>query len=92
MHESCGQCTPCREGATWLELVLRRIEEGNGRESDVDLVLDVSDNISPGLEWPPKMTTICPLGPSAVSPITSLVGFFKDELLEHVHNGGCPFD
>ncbi|MFQ5966843.1 MAG: NADH-quinone oxidoreductase subunit NuoF [Acidimicrobiia bacterium] len=91
-HESCGQCTPCREGATWLEMVLRRIEEGSGREQDIDLILDVSDNISPGLDWPPKMTTICPLGPSAVSPITSLVSFFKDELLDHIHGGGCPFD
>ncbi len=91
-HESCGQCTPCREGATWLEMVLRRIEEGAGREADIDLLLDVSDNISPGLAWPPKMTTICPLGPSAVSPITSLVWFFKEELLDHVHRGGCPFE
>ena len=89
--ESCGQCTPCREGASWLEMVLRRIEEGAGREVDLDLLLDVSDNISPGLEWPPKMTTICPLGPSAVSPITSLMKYFKDEVLEHVHAQGCPF-
>jgi NADH-quinone oxidoreductase subunit F len=91
-HESCGQCTPCREGATWLEMVLRRIEDGAGREIDLDLLLDVSDNISPGLTWPPKMTTICALGPSAVSPITSLMKYFKDEVLEHVHEEGCPFD
>ncbi len=89
-HESCGQCTPCREGTTWLELVLRRIENGAGRTIDVDLLLDVSDGISPGLRWPPAMTTICPLGPSAVSPVHSLVKYFKDEVLEHVHGGGCP--
>ena len=91
-HESCGQCTPCREGATWMELVLRRIEEGAGRAADLDLLLDVADNISPGLEWPPKMTTICVLGPSAVSPLTSLMKYFKDEVLQHIGNGGCPFD
>ena len=89
-HESCGQCTPCREGTTWLEQVLTRIEMGEGRDIDLDLLLDISDNISPGLAWPPAMTTICPLGPSAVSPITSLAKYFKDEVVAHVHGGGCP--
>jgi NADH-quinone oxidoreductase subunit F len=89
-HESCGQCTPCREGTTWLEMILRRIEDGQGREIDVDLLLDVSDNISIGLAWPPKMTTICPLGPSAVSPIISISKYFKDEVMDHIHQGGCP--
>jgi NADH-quinone oxidoreductase subunit F len=89
-HESCGQCTPCREGTTWLELILRRIESGEGREVDVDLLLDVSDNISVGLGWPPKMTTICPLGPSAVSPIISITQYFKDEVMAHIHQGRCP--
>jgi len=79
-HESCGQCTPCREGASWLERILERILHGEGRESDLDLLLDVSDNISPGLRWPPAMTTICPLGPSAVSPITSIMTHFRDEV------------
>ena len=79
-HESCGQCTPCREGATWLERILERILHGEGRPSDMDLLLDVSDNISPGLKWPPAMTTICPLGPSAVSPITSIMTHFRDEV------------
>ena len=79
-HESCGQCTPCREGTSWLEAVLKRILDGNGRPEDVDLLLDISDNISPGLQWPPAMTTICPLGPSAVSPITSITRWFMPEL------------
>ncbi len=79
-HESCGQCSPCREGTTWMESILERIESGRGRTSDISLLLDISDNISPGLEWPPKMTTICPLGPSAVSPITSLMTHFRDEV------------
>ena len=79
-HESCGQCTPCREGTTWLEMILDRIASGRGRTSDIDLLLDVCDNISPGLTWPPQMTTICPLGPSAVSPITSLMGSYREEV------------
>ena len=89
-HESCGQCTPCREGTSWLELVLRRIENGQGRLVDFDLLLDISDNISVGLAWPPKMTTICPLGPSAVSPIISITKYFKDEVMAHIHEGRCP--
>ncbi|HEY6628708.1 MAG TPA: NADH-quinone oxidoreductase subunit NuoF [Acidimicrobiia bacterium] len=89
-HESCGQCTPCREGTTWLEMVLRRIETGQGRQIDLDLMLDVSDGISIGLSWPPKMTTICPLGPSAVSPIISLRDYFRDEVMAHVELGACP--
>ena len=89
-HESCGQCTPCREGTTWMEMILRRIEDGQGREVDLDLLLDVSDGISIGLAWPPKMTTICPLGPSAVSPIIALRDYFRDEVMEHVRLGRCP--
>ena len=79
-HESCGQCTPCREGTSWLEDVLARIMRGDGRPEDVDLLLDVSDNISPGLAWPPAMTTICPLGPSATAPITSIMRYFRSEV------------
>lgn len=91
-HESCGQCTPCREGTTWLEMVLRRIEDGQGRSVDLDLMIGVSDGISIGLAWPPKMTTICPLGPSAVSPIKALKDYFADEIDAHVAAGGCPFE
>ena len=79
-HESCGVCTPCREGTTWLEHILARILDGEGRFVDLDLLLDVSDNISPGLRWPPAQTTICPLGPSAVSPIRSIMTHFRDEV------------
>lgn len=90
-HESCGQCTPCREGTTWLEMILRRIDEGKGRPVDLDLLVDVSDGISIGLSWPPRMTTICPLGPSAVSPIMALRNYFREEVQEHVRFRGCPF-
>jgi NADH-quinone oxidoreductase subunit F len=86
-HESCGQCTPCREGTTWLERVLGRILAGEGRQSDLDLLLDIGDGISPGLRWPPVMTTICPLGPSAVSPIVSLMQHFRPEVEAMVAKG-----
>lgn len=78
-RESCGKCTPCREGTSWLEKILQRIVDGHGRPEDLDLLLDVADNISVGLNWPPVQTTICPLGPSAASPIGSAVMRFQDE-------------
>jgi NADH-quinone oxidoreductase subunit F len=83
-HESCGKCTPCREGTTWLERILTRIVDGYGRPSDLDLLMDVADNISPGIVWPPKQTTICPLGPSAVSPIASAIVRFRPEFEAHI--------
>ncbi len=86
-HESCGQCTPCREGTTWLERILDRILIGHGSPEDLDLLLDVSDNISPGLAWPPAMTTICPLGPSATAPIVSIMRHFRDEVEAMVGGG-----
>jgi NADH-quinone oxidoreductase subunit F len=83
-RESCGKCTPCREGTTWLEQILRRILDGYGRPEDLDLLMDVCDNISPGIAWPPKQTTICPLGPSAVSPISSAIVRFRHEFEAHI--------
>ncbi len=88
-HESCGQCTPCREGTTWLERIFNRLLAGQGRMADIDLLLDVSDGISPGLTWPPAMTTICPLGPSATAPVVSLMKYFRDEVEARV-SGGIP--
>jgi NADH-quinone oxidoreductase subunit F len=104
-HESCGQCTPCREGTGWMTKVLQRIETGAGRLEDLDLLLDVGDNISPfpfphpprpGAEpttvpFPYRQTTICPLGPSAVSPVESSVWRFRDDYLMHIKEGGCPY-
>ncbi len=87
-RESCGKCTPCREGTSWLEKILRRILDGHGRPEDVGLLLDVCDNISSGITWPPRQTTICPLGPSAVSPIASAVVRFKDEFLAYCGGTG----
>ena len=95
-HESCGQCTPCREGSGWLEKVMYRIENGAGRMEDLELLLDVCDNISPGIQWPfkwpPAMTTICALGPSIPPSIVSAIGMFRDEFLVHITDGGCPYD
>jgi len=90
-RESCGKCTPCREGTTWLERILRRILDGQGRPEDLDLLVEVSESISPGLAWPPRQTTICPLGPSAVSPIASAIIRFRNEF-DHYIRHGRPID
>jgi NADH-quinone oxidoreductase subunit F len=90
-RESCGQCTPCREGGGWLEKILERIENGQGRESDLDLLMDVCDNISPGVTWPPAQTTICVLGPSMPPAVAAGIRMFRDEYLAHVREGRCPF-
>ena len=90
-RESCGQCTPCREGSGWLLKVMERIEAGQGREEDLDLLLDVCDNIAPGLTWPPQQTTICVLGPSIPSSIGSAIEMFRDEFLVHIKERGCPY-
>jgi NADH-quinone oxidoreductase subunit F len=90
-RESCGQCTPCREGGGWLEKILERIEHGEGRESDLDLLLDVCDNISPGVRWPPAQTTICVLGPSMPPAVVAGLRMFRDEYLAHIREGRCPF-
>ncbi len=89
-RESCGKCTPCREGTSWLEKIMRRMLDGHGRPEDIALLLDLCDNISPQITWPPKQTTICPLGPSAVSPIASAVMRFKDEFQAYCGGGDIP--
>jgi NADH-quinone oxidoreductase subunit F len=83
-HESCGKCTPCREGSGWIEKVLYRMVHGQGRPDDLDLLLSFGNNIAPGLSWPPGQTTICALGPSIVSPMVSLRNYFADEIRERM--------
>jgi NADH-quinone oxidoreductase subunit F len=83
-HESCGKCTPCREGTFWMVRVLDRLERGEGTEEDVDKLLDICDNM--------LGRVFCPLGDGAISPVVSSVRFFRDEYLEHRKRGGCPFD
>jgi NADH-quinone oxidoreductase subunit F len=90
-RESCGQCTPCREGSGWIEKVMRRIEDGAGREEDLDLLMDLCDNIAPDVVWPPKQTTICVLGPSIPSSVAWSIRMFRDEYLLHIKEGGCPY-
>lgn len=89
-HESCGECTPCREGTGWLTKILHRIELGDGRKEDLDLLLHIGDNICPGLNAPFSQTTICPLGPSSISAVVSLDKYFRDEVEDHVREGRCP--
>lgn len=81
-HESCGKCTPCREGSYWLEKVLYRISHGEGRPQDLDLMLSFGETIVPGLNAPFSQTTICALGPSTMSAVVSLDRYFRDEILE----------
>lgn len=80
-HESCGKCTPCREGTGWLAAILKRIENGKGREGDVDLLLDVAGNMAG--------KTFCPLGDGAASVVQNFIKHFKDEFEEHIKSGKC---
>ena len=80
-HESCGQCTPCREGCGWLERILGRIEAGQGRQEDLDLLLNISDNI--------QGQTICPLGDAVAMPVRSFVQKFRSEFQDHVDHKTC---
>jgi NADH-quinone oxidoreductase subunit F len=89
-RESCGQCTPCREGSDWLEKILYRIENGSGRPEDIDLLLDICNNLTPGLRLPPVQTTICLFGVSIHPAVVSSLSMFKDEYVEHINTGRCP--
>jgi NADH-quinone oxidoreductase subunit F len=83
-HESCGKCTPCREGTFWMVKVLERLEDGHGTEEDLEKLLDICDNI--------LGRAFCALGDGATSPITSGIQYFRDEFMQHQKEGGCPFD
>jgi len=83
-HESCGKCTPCREGTYWLVHTLDALERGAGSEADLDVLLDLCDNI--------LGKAFCALGDGATSPITSSIQYFRDEYIAHLTAGGCPFD
>src|SRR5918996_3418303 len=83
-HESCGKCTPCREGFWWLVQILQRMEAGGGTEADLEKLLDLSDNIAG--------RSFCALADGGGAPITSSLQYFRDEYLAHFEHGGCPFD
>lgn len=92
-HESCGKCTPCREGGTWLERILTRVVNGKGTDADLDQLIEVGTSICPGdfphasntelgleaVPFPYKMTTICFVGPSAYAPVHSALTLFRSE-------------
>lgn len=78
-HESCGKCTPCREGVGWLRAILERIHAGAGRNNDLDLLTEVSKNI--------LGKTFCPLGDSAATVVQSYIGNFRQEFEEKIGNG-----
>jgi NADH-quinone oxidoreductase subunit F len=83
-HESCGKCTPCREGTYWMVRVLDRLDHGQGTDEDLDKLLDICDNI--------LGRAFCPFGDGAISPVVSSIKYFRDEFIEHGKRGGCPFD
>ncbi|RVW03872.1 NADH-quinone oxidoreductase subunit NuoF [Rhodococcus xishaensis] len=83
-HESCGKCTPCREGTYWLVQILERLERGEGTEEDLGKLLDISDTL--------LGKSFCALGDGAASPIMSSLKYFRDEFVTHFEHGGCPFD
>jgi len=92
-HESCGKCTPCREGGTWLERILSRVVDGKGTMADLDQLIEVGTSICPGdfphasnaklgisaVPFPYKMNTICFVGPSAYAPVNSALVLFREE-------------
>jgi NADH-quinone oxidoreductase subunit F len=80
-HESCGKCTPCREGCDWLYKLLQRIERGEGREKDLDLLFGVSSNI--------VGKTLCAFGDAAATPVLSTMKLFRHEYEAHVREGRC---
>ncbi len=77
-HESCGQCSPCREGTGWMEKILKNIEYGKGKMSDIDLLWDIQRKI--------EGNTICPLGDAAAWPVAAAIRHFRDEFEWHVEN------
>jgi NADH-quinone oxidoreductase subunit F len=83
MHESCGKCTPCREGTRWMVQLLQKIEDGRAEQSELDLLLDVCDRI--------LGKCLCPLGDAAAMPVASYVDKFRDEFQQHLDAGDCPF-
>ncbi len=81
MHESCGQCTPCREGTGWLFRMVERVEHGKGRMEDIDLLNSVADNI--------QGRTICALGDAAAMPVRAMIKHFRDEFIHHIEHKTC---
>jgi NADH-quinone oxidoreductase subunit F len=84
MHESCGKCTPCREGTRWLVQLLEKIEDGRADDDDLELLLSVCDRM--------LGKSLCALGDFAVYPVSSYARKYRDEFVEHIELGRCPFE
>ena len=82
-HESCGKCTPCREGTYWYVAIFDRLERGEGTQEDLATLLDLSDNI--------LGRAFCALGDGSTAPVTSSIKYFRDEYEAHITGKGCPF-
>lgn len=81
-HESCGQCTPCREGCHWMYQILGRMERGKGQSDEPDLLMDICDNI--------EGISLCPLGDAVAMPVRSIVKKFREEFMAHIEERRCP--
>ncbi|NLN79310.1 MAG: NADH-quinone oxidoreductase subunit F, partial [Armatimonadetes bacterium] len=82
-RESCGWCTPCRDGLPWVEKLLRAIDAGEGQSGDIELLLDLMKNIGPN--------TYCALATGATFPIESGIEMFKNDFEQHITTGKCPY-
>ncbi|HMX83927.1 MAG TPA: NADH-ubiquinone oxidoreductase-F iron-sulfur binding region domain-containing protein, partial [Saprospiraceae bacterium] len=83
-HESCGQCSPCREGTRWMDQILSNILKGNGKMKDIELLWDIQGNI--------EGKTICPLGDAAAWPVASAIRHFRKEFEEFIENPAAVKD
>ncbi|MFN4150190.1 MAG: NADH-ubiquinone oxidoreductase-F iron-sulfur binding region domain-containing protein, partial [Candidatus Sericytochromatia bacterium] len=82
-HESCGQCSPCREGVDWMYKTVKRIEHGEATEKDLQTVLDLANNM--------EGKTICVFSAAAAMPARSYITKFRDEFIKHFEHKGCPY-
>jgi NADH-quinone oxidoreductase subunit F len=83
MHESCGKCTPCREGTRWMVQLLQKLEDGNAEQSELDLILSVADRV--------MGKCLCALGDFAAGPVLEYARAFREEFQSHIDEGRCPF-
>jgi NADH-quinone oxidoreductase subunit F len=83
-RESCGWCTPCREGLPWVETILQGIEEGRGQTEDIDILEEQTQLLGPG-------RTFCALAPGAMEPLASALKYFREDFEQHIRDGRCPW-
>ena len=83
-HESCGWCTPCRDGLPWIDEIFQRLEKGGGRAEDLQILTDHLEYLGPG-------RTFCALAPGAMAPLGSALRHFREDFDAHIHSGGCPW-